>query len=657
MVKKLNHKILNYGIVPNVVYKNNRPLYVINIEGNAKTGMSKQNIETIANKYVKQLSDRGQNFKVQLVLKSIKTGRNIAGKTSLSTGSVKLPELDPERYNSNKKERDLYEVIKGEYQFREIQIQLRPIAKADGGDKNNNCVWNCINTAYDGLFPKSLYKISTPIKFKNHFGLNPTDKFPKLKLQELSDLLEIQLQICGDETEIYGDYPRILHMKSVDGHMTLDNLKYKHVNNIEVLGIALAPKSNVIVYDYTTYESYDKDGYKESNMEYIKKVSTNAKYSADSILVKKTDATLGLLDLPDEATLGDIYDKFILVADNIKEASDDFINLYQCGTELKEYAFYLFNKSLRVKYNAEHIDAQEKNFLVNSGGLTFCKEAFEGEIFQYDLVKAYTSSLTNKSVTFPITRPNYYHFEQSKYIDRDSKHYYPYGEYKAIVQKSGNPNIDCLFRFSAVDTYTHTDLTRATQLGLKITLKDGINCALYEDRRIKGDELFGRYFGQIIRAENDNVILPEAKNIVKLIRNILWGALCEKNVITLYPDENGKTYVDDDIFEEIQRIPHSDNRQIFNITVRYKDQPFKTEFARIGAFLVSNLRNYISREIEKVGVENIIRCNTDGFYSKKELDLPISNNMNEYKLKTGISGQNGVGKIINCTNTVFPKDK
>ena len=644
MVKKLNHRIVSMGIVPKVVYKNDRPLYAMNIEANSKLGMSKANIEKIANKYVKQLSDRGQNFKVQLVLKSLKTGRNIAGKATLSNTGVKLPELDPERYKNDK---DLFETLQTEFNFREIQIQFRPIDVADGTDKNNNCVWNCINTVFDGLFPKSLNKISTPLKFKKHFGLNPTDKFPKNKLQELADLLEMQLQICGDDTEIYGDYPRILNMKSVSGHMTLDDVKYKHENNINVLGIALKPKSNVIVYDYTTYESYDSNGPKQSDQEYILKLSSNAKFSANSIVVRNTSSTRGILGLNANASLKDIYERFILVADNIKSISDGYIDLYQCGTNINQYALYLFNKSLRVKYNTEPIDAQEKDFLINSGGLTFCKEEYEGELFHYDLNKAYTSSLTNKFVTFPITRPNYYHFEQSKYIDRDGKPFYPYGEYKAKVARTNNKNIDSLFRFSVADTYTHSDLARATDLGLVITLKDGINCALYEDKRIKGEELFGKYFGQILYIENKDTLLPESMGIVKLIRNILWGGLCEKNITVLYPDEEGITYVDDDIYEEIERIPHSDNRDIFDITVRYKNQPFKTEFARIGAFLASNLRNHISREIQKVGIDNIIRCNTDGFYSKKQLDLPVSTEMNEYKFKTG------VGKISSCNNKVF----
>ena len=645
MVKKLNHKILNFGLVENVKYKNSdRPLYAINIEANSKSGMSKQNIEKICNKYVKQLNDRGQNFKVQVVLKSIKTGRYISGKASNSNGGVKLPELDPERYKDDK---DLLNILNTEYKFREIQIQLRPVDVADGNDKNNNCVWNCINTAFDGLWPKSLYKINTPLKFKKHFGLNPTDKFPKSKLQELADLLEMQLQICGDKTEIFGDFPKILKMKSVSGHMTLDDVKYKHENNVDCLGISLKPKLNVIIYDYTTFESYDKDGSKQSDEEYILKLSSNAKYSADSILVKNTASTRDLLGLPEDASLKDLYDKFIVVAKNLKDVSDGYIDLYQCGTNFNQYGRYLFNKSLRVKYNAEHVDAQERNFLVNSGGLTFFKEEYEGEIFHYDINKAYTGSLTNKYVSFPITRPKYYHFDASKYIDRDGKPYYPYGEYKAFVEKSGNPNIDCLLKFSVIDTYTHTDLARATELGLKIKLKDGINCALYEDKRIKGEELFGKYFGEILFIENKEELMPESLAIVKKIRNVLWGGLCEKNITTLYPDENGITEVDDDIFEEIERIPHTDNKDVYDITVRYKEQPFKTEFARIGAFLTSNLRNHMSREIEKLGMEHIVRCNTDGFYSKKAFDLPVSKNMNEYKFKKGY------GKVVSCNNTVF----
>ena len=161
-------------------------------------------------------------------------------------------------------------------------------------------------------------------------------------------MLEIRLQICGYETEIYGDYPHILNMKSVTGHMTLYDVKYNHENNIDAMGISLKPKSDVIVDDYTTYESYDSNGQKQLDKEDIQKLSSNAKFSANSIVVRNTSSTRGILGLNVNASLKDTYERFIFVADNIKSISDGYIN---------QYALYLFNKSLRAKYKTEHIDA------------------------------------------------------------------------------------------------------------------------------------------------------------------------------------------------------------------------------------------------------------------------------------------------------------
>ena len=647
---KTNHVVTSAGKYQNIRYKNSKyGLYCINISANKGKYLNKVQIEALANKYVKQQHDAGRRFKVSIAIKSDITDRWTSSYQSLSSDKIKMPEINEEDYDDR---RDLFRLLTSETRFKKFVIMLREYdhKEADGNDEHNNCVWKVLNTVFNGEFPKNLSKINKPIKFKKFFGLEQDDKFPKSKLKDLADLIQCQIQVYGDKCEVYGDYGRIIKMKSLEGHMTqYIDTKYNHEDNVDVNGIPVKPKKEVVVFDTDTWSTFSQDGYKENQKEYIRSVQKVIKYNGDVILVHSRPNLKNMMLLPKDATLKDVYKRFIMIANNLKSVSKDYIDLYQCGSEFANYALYLFNKSLRVKYQSDHIDAQEAQFLNNSGGLMYCREQYKGHIYHADINKAYPWAMINK-ISVPVYKPKYSTFDQSLYLDKETqKEFFPFGMYKCVIEKSGDPIKDSIFHFSKVNKYTHFDLTRAREMGLNIIMSEGINCALYSGGRIHGRDLFEQYFEPLIKAGEDFRLKPESRGILKHIRNILYGVLSQKNTRVLYADKEGIIDIDEDIYEEISRAPRKGRDEILDVKVRVRDQPFKTQFARLGSFITGFLRNHLSREIEKIGAEKVIRANVDGIYSKEPMGLRDSDYMGDWKLKEGL------GEITKVNNKVFPE--
>ena len=649
---KLNHVLIDYGKIEKVKIKNkvaNVNLYLIKLAALPNQTLKKDEIQTICNKYVKDLAKRGQKWRFQVVVKSEKTGKWLSGKSSKGDEDVQMFEANEENYTA-----DVYTALQEETEFKKFEIIFRPVDDGLGSDdKYNNCVWRVIAQSYKGVFPSRLQKINKPWKFKKYFGLEADEKFPKSKLQELSELINKQIRVTGDETEIYGnnDCKEIINMTSISGHADYVEVKLKRVNNIEYRGISIKPKKYIRVYETNneneSFNVYDEKGYKTLEKEEVYDMKKKTKFSGNHILIKNSTETRAMLGLEEDCDLSEIYKQFKIVADNIKEVSECRIDLYQCGGEIKEYCLYLFNNSFFTEYKMTHVTPQEKDFLINTGGLIYCKEKYEGDIYEYDINSAYTHAMMSDKFTIPITEGEYFEFNQENYKDAKSgKYYFPYGMYKAKVYKSGDIDIDSNFRFAKCDRYTHFDLTRATELDLKIEFHNGINCILYKDR-VFSSKLFSEYLTMITEMQSNKELLSESKSTVKKLRNLLWGALTQKNNKMIYPEDDGILTIDEDEFEIIEITPNERNENEYDAYCRVREQPFKHELARLGPFLTSFVRNNLSRTIEKTGqISNIITGHTDSIYSKVKLNLKVSDNIGDYKMKFHKM------KIINSMNKI-----
>src|ERR1043165_7798622 len=151
------------------------------------------------------------------------------------------------------------------------------------------------------------------------------------------------------------------------------------------------------------------------------------------------------------------------------------------------------------------------------GGLIWAKNDWKGFGRQYDETSLY-SSIQQSALTFPIGKGKFQTLKD--FINH--RGYNIYGIYYAKVEyKQG-----VLYRYNKHNRYTHIDLSRAKELGLKVELiQDGSpNALVYEkETKVPGEVIFGEYVNFLFKGlKNKGGII---RRVAKRILNTLWGAL------------------------------------------------------------------------------------------------------------------------------------
>ena len=122
----------------------------------------------------------------------------------------------------------------------------------------------------------------------------------------------------------------------------------------------------------------------------------------------------------------------------------------------------------------------------------------------------------------------------------------------------------------------------------------------------------------------------------KLVLNCLWGGLCEIDKSHLI-FRNKVLNIDDDC--DIYSIkPNEKNENHLEIITTKQSKFYKTGFARLSPFLISQGR-YMMSKILYPHRENVKQCHTDGFVSDKLLDVKTGDKMGELVFE---------GKCDNC---------
>ena len=390
------------GVDKKIKYKSGNKKIVGSFE--SKEGATINEIKTAANKIA---ADFKNNPKSNGYVMKINVKYNVINKPWKSGKSFKLNE-PVQLYDLEYGDSDIpdgeQQMMASQTKFHKFEIVLyKPSAKRGVGttNKNNDCMYFAIK---DSKITMPL-KIASPSKFKQYFGLKRSDMFPLEKCQELADLIKAQIKIKGTG-QIYGDYKKMVTLKVKNDHITLDDPDY--FPNLKAIS---CKSKEIIVYDENTYDTYDGIELKTNQKEYINEQKKGAKFSSKYVTVSNNAVICYLLDV-EKTDLKGIYDKFVLVADNLRSLTNNKIDLYRCGSVLSHYSLDILNKSLNIQYKTESIDEFENNFIKIGGGMLFAEE-YNGYVYEYDMKKAYQSILLKNGFRIPIKRPTYEIFDQS----------------------------------------------------------------------------------------------------------------------------------------------------------------------------------------------------------------------------------------------------
>ena len=177
-------------------------------------------------------------------------------------------------------------------------------------------------------------------------------------------------------------------------------------------------------------------------------------------------------------------------------------------------------------------------------------------------------------------------------------------------------------------------MTRASELGYSIKIvEDGSpNALLYDgaNMRVNGDKCFRPLINELFELKKK---YGNEYDIFKRLINVLWGALCER-VKKKYFFKADKVFINEPMvvtkWMDIGPDPFSPTNTV--VHGRPIVHRFNSDYARLGPFLLAKARSELSQAIEP-HLKYIKRVHTDGFLSKKKLDIKTGSNLGDLKYK------------------------
>lgn len=475
-----------------------------------------------------------------------------------------------------------------------------------GGRSNfkNDCLWDCLEY---GLHKHNPFK--TPEELKQFLKLSrnePIDislmKLVEAKIQ--TKKFDCRIVVTGDHT--YNSSivsQRELCICLIDGHYSINNERtgyHLKVNYKEKQPLIIDSDNNC--FDGSKHFKLSYDEYQTHKRKFI---------SSPYILINKTQQN---------QTFEETYNEFITQANTLKEASNGEINLYKTGT-YKMTALNYFNRFTKF-YKPDELDQIEADWIYKAsiGAMIWANKGYKGAGYKYDYVSMYPSILDNSYFLIPYKKGNFIQMSQEEF---DGLKFYKYGIYRAIIE--GNTDYR-LFKTNSNTYYTHIDLNRAKDLKytVKLVQDDQPNCLIYNrENLINSHFIFHDFVQNIFKMKRDGIV--GAKRIL----NVLWGALSQRDVISVKAFENG------DI------VDIGDNKTMSFITpikdghaVRFvkNDKIYQTSWARCSPFLLAKGRSIISTLIQP-HIDNIVRIHTDGLISKVELPIKVGTELGDVKFE------------------------
>jgi hypothetical protein len=478
--------------------------------------------------------------------------------------------------------------------------------KAGGTDDNNDCFYNCLIKAGLKIFIK-------PNEFKKQFKLKPNDLFPVSLINEVENNYYVNINITGDITYTScNKYTKTINLELKNEHYT--NKKNK---SFELIKKMTMKEKKLIVYyrEELTYSVYDGKDVLNIDYDNFIKIKKNIKYL--TIKSKNKDIVK-------------FYNEYMEQVELFKKHTKGNINLLR--NKLKDEVLRLFYLKSKI-HEPDEIEELEAKWLnyATQGGIMYGKKGNYNNVKSYDFNSMYPYLMTKKQ--YPIKKGEFKHINTLEEITVNNT--IKYGIYRCNIIGENNL-INTTKKY-----HTHSDLMIMKKLGLKIELiQDKQANALMYGSYQKTQTLFTEYIKEVIKYKEDN-------KEMKILLNILWGALSEKQ--TNFHKTNEDISVDD-----IGEIIFSSKE--YDLIETYSNKKlFKTNYARIKPFVTSFGRELMINTIHKK-IDNIYRINTDGFICSNDVNYDTGLEMGKLKLEWVNKDVkiNNVNSIIcnHCNNNI-----
>jgi len=560
------------------IYLNKKQLYDMRFK--CKAGMWQNKFEDTVIRLVRKLKPKGRYMIIQRYERAgWREGR-------FNQGTKKIDIFDPREWY-------LDERVKFG-RIREFSIIIQQETKKRGGyGEHNDCLWICLLKAYGEAERIPTY--NKPWKLKKALRLQRNETVPVSLIPELEDKIRLKINVLGDDVYTsVKEYTQSITIKLVNGHYTLrgDNkelLKGQAYTEKPILIIHVDNEKGIInTYDGTDYGTMTTDMF----IEYRSKPIT-----APYIMVRT-----------EEEDMAEYYKTLTEDADELIDITNGKINLYTCGKD-KLASLKLFHNTSRT-IHCEKILQDEALWLDKAmmGGIIYGDKKNIDDGYSYDVNSMYPYMMTQ--LQFPTRRGEFLKLKELKEIVE-------YGIYHIKIYPNNDTNTKKLFRFNPTNYYTHIDIKRARDLHLKMELfqDNNANCLRYITGRLSGERIFGGFVDYMykLKVKYSNTSI---KNRIKSIMNKLWGALCEREIITKKADK--PLYLENVDIQGV--IPYGD---IYMCEYAENEKIFRTNYARIGCFLTAGARTNISKRIEPIK-DRVYRIHTDGFITDGNCNFELN---------------------------------
>lgn len=511
-----------------------------------------------------------------------------------------------------------------------FMIYLAPLSKKKTKMGCKNSFNDCVFEALESMGIKEMSKANLKAKL----GLRRRQKIPVNMIKDIEEIsyyknYSINVHGATDEESYISnknDRKFKIYLKNVNGHCVPDKSNFIK-DNYNIPSMYINRKFKFFKYNGDKVDLYHID----QKGEHFETMELNDFYVIQNIVKKNPDQhKYVLIPANKKQTIKESYEKFEELRKTFFKLD---VDICQWGTTKNIALYYWLSTISHITF--EDVDLTEQRWIKEAymGSIIYANKGYEGKGHSYDK-RSFYPYLMKGTKLYPYKKGSFGKITEDEFNNDNV----PYGIYRCIITGKHK-----LFRNNDKNKYTHYDIMSARQLGLKVNLIDSeINCLRYNrEDLLTGKQLFGAFVNNLyeLRKEND---------YVKAVLNILSGLLGEKAKINI----NVKDETDLTGHEILRHNPNEDGSEYVQ-SVDMNKQIFKYPFCRISPFLLGAGRREMCQLIEPYSdlVEHI---HTDGFISRKKLEIPTGEKLGEIKYKYS---KNIKVFHVNCVKDMETKEK